>query len=459
MMERSPAAAIVETGQIDATPTKRFFIDMITRDIELSEAIADLVDNSVDAARALGRDADLSGRKVALVIAKDSFVIEDNCGGMSKATAKDYAFKFGRPTSLPVSDHSIGRFGVGMKRAIFKIGSQFVVESRTHDESFTISVDVEEWEKKEKWTFDFETEGPPTESRLAEPGLRIAISRIHTSVASDFSIEATRSSLRSSLAAAHQLSIESGLEITINGVTLPTTDRSLLYSSSQIVPAYWKDEISDVSQPNLPGVQVQLIAGLLPGRPAGRSGWDIFCNGRLVVQADRTSKSGWGSRKGVPAFHPQYNQFKGFAFFEASDPIALPWTTTKNDVDLDSPVYRTALEQMRTMMLPVLQFLNALDSEKELTEQPLTQAVRNSEATTLRVLLDNAELEEVFRSPPPAARSTKRLARITYTRNREMVEKVKAELHADSFKEVGERTFGYFLENELGLDEGDFADA
>ena len=35
---------------INAHPTKAFFVDMITRDIALEQAVLDLVDNSVDAA-------------------------------------------------------------------------------------------------------------------------------------------------------------------------------------------------------------------------------------------------------------------------------------------------------------------------------------------------------------------------------------------------------------------------
>ena len=35
----------------DASPTKEFFVNMITRDISLQDCILDLLDNSVDGAR------------------------------------------------------------------------------------------------------------------------------------------------------------------------------------------------------------------------------------------------------------------------------------------------------------------------------------------------------------------------------------------------------------------------
>lgn len=35
---------------IEAYPAKRFFVDMLTRDIELLDAVLDLIDNSLDGA-------------------------------------------------------------------------------------------------------------------------------------------------------------------------------------------------------------------------------------------------------------------------------------------------------------------------------------------------------------------------------------------------------------------------
>ncbi len=41
----------VKDTPINAEPTKGFFVDMITRDISLEQAVLDLVDNSVDGAK------------------------------------------------------------------------------------------------------------------------------------------------------------------------------------------------------------------------------------------------------------------------------------------------------------------------------------------------------------------------------------------------------------------------
>lgn len=40
----------MNTNVIEGNPTKKFFIEMITRDISIEDAIIDLLDNSIDGA-------------------------------------------------------------------------------------------------------------------------------------------------------------------------------------------------------------------------------------------------------------------------------------------------------------------------------------------------------------------------------------------------------------------------
>ncbi len=102
---------------VDASPVKRLLIDIITRDIGLVAAIVDLVDNSVDSARALRPDGDLAGMNIDLRLSPGAFSIEDNCGGITVKNAKDYVFRLGRTGAEPGLAGAIGQFGVGLKRA------------------------------------------------------------------------------------------------------------------------------------------------------------------------------------------------------------------------------------------------------------------------------------------------------------------------------------------------------
>src|SRR6266852_5395134 len=134
--------AAEERETIWGGPTKRFFVSMLTRDIELKDAILDLVDNCVDGATRqlkgkLRGDKPYDGYAARLTLSAKSFDISDNCGGIPQAAIKD-AFLLGRP-KIEQSMPTIGMYGIGMKRAIFKIGEEAAVESFADDGAFQVS--------------------------------------------------------------------------------------------------------------------------------------------------------------------------------------------------------------------------------------------------------------------------------------------------------------------------------
>jgi hypothetical protein len=118
--------------------TKHFFIEMLTRDISITDAVLDLVDNSLqnlvqeselDVTKPLvspDRDAEPANGSVSIWCSKDRFRIEDTCGGVSSARAGTEMFVFGN-TGRQDSGLGLGVYGIGMKRAFFKIGDEIVV--------------------------------------------------------------------------------------------------------------------------------------------------------------------------------------------------------------------------------------------------------------------------------------------------------------------------------------------
>jgi HSP90 family molecular chaperone len=99
------------------------------RDIPLIRAIIELVDNSVDGATHLQSNENYKDIWIKISFNKEYFKIEDNCGGITVNEAEEYAFKFGRDNDAEVTPKSIGRFGIGMKRAFFKMEKKIKVES------------------------------------------------------------------------------------------------------------------------------------------------------------------------------------------------------------------------------------------------------------------------------------------------------------------------------------------
>ena len=68
----------MNTNVIEGNPTKKFFIEMITRDISIEDAIIDLLDNSIDGATQINPD-NLNGFIIDIKIDENRLCIKDNC--------------------------------------------------------------------------------------------------------------------------------------------------------------------------------------------------------------------------------------------------------------------------------------------------------------------------------------------------------------------------------------------
>jgi len=431
-----------QDNTINASPTKEFFISMLIKDIALSRAIIDLVDNSVDGARRLRADKPYKGLWVRVEVTKDLFRIADNCGGISVDLARDYAFRFGRSSRTPSVTHSIGQFGVGMKRALFKIGNRFRIESVTTEARYVVEVDVNEWKQNPdpKWSFAF-TEGPEMKTTpLEQTRTTIEVTSLHPSVARDFELENFVNALKAEMEAAHQNAMGRGLSISLNQIPLHVSSMQLL-QSDELRPAR-----KEMSLQNGQAVKVLLFAGISESDPEA-AGWYVFCNGRMVLEADQSKATGWGERKQatIPKFHNQFARFRGFAFFDSDDAGLLPWNTTKTGVDEDSPRFRAVRQEILTLTRPVIDFLNKLDAEKDQEKQPLLELVEAAAPTELSQLqgseiFDWAKIRKQAKAP--------QMQRIQYDKPVNQVTKVMAALDVQTYKEVGERTFEYFFDLE-----------
>ncbi|MEM6867745.1 MAG: ATP-binding protein, partial [Cyanobacteria bacterium P01_C01_bin.121] len=149
---------------INASPTKNFFVDMLTRDIDLKDAILDLLDNCIDGIQRTLRDTDLPERPYEgfwanIEISEDSFKIEDNCGGIPLEVAERYAFRMGKPKGISDDDDifTIGTYGIGMKRAIFKMGQSAEVYSQTDDDAFKVIIQPDWLVSDDSWDLPVET--------------------------------------------------------------------------------------------------------------------------------------------------------------------------------------------------------------------------------------------------------------------------------------------------------------
>jgi hypothetical protein len=428
---------------VRAGATKELFIDFLTKDLTIEQAVVDLVDNCVDGAKRLRKNGKYDGLKIDLRLNGDTFEIDDNCGGIPVNIAREYAFRFGRPENLPPGPWSVGQFGVGMKRALFKLGGWFSVDSVAEESRFVLEVSVDKWRKdpKEPWEFRFK-EVHEKMSTVPESKRRtkILVKSLREDVSSQFLLANFKIRLAKSIRSAHQVSISQGLQIRLDDQPLLAASVELLVSDN-IHPGYMRSSLNGAGK--VP-VQLDMYTGIGNSAPT-EAGWYLFCNDRLLLNADQTLVTGWGQSERIPRFHPQYARFRGLVFFRCEDTARLPWNTTKTGVDPEVAIFQQTRLKMVEFMSPVIKFLNRLDRENQLpsAQRILARAVKTANLVPISSVTKEQEFNVDIAPSPPS-----KTQKISYSVPIQRYERVRSRLNTTDPKEVGERTFDYYYDQE-----------
>ena len=464
MEEKMLSKDIDDPRIIKAEPTKELFVFILVRDLTLSDAIGDLVDNSIDGAKRIRPDVDAGksknilnpdgkyiGLTIDITLEPDKFSIVDNCGGISSRVARDYAFRFGRPKDMPNSPGSVGQFGIGMKRALFKLGSHFRIESTYTHSRFLVEVNVDDWINEEEWNFRFteleerDSSDEPFDS--SELGTKILVDNLREGTVSSFKLNKFINQLRQEIEKEQFYNILRGLSITINDEALKARQLYLL-ESDLIKTAFWNDSFNIKQDSTENTLNVEIYAGVSdPVTEEG--GWNIFCNDRLVLGNDQSLITGWGDK--IPVYHSQYNRFRGYVFFNSDVASLLPWNTVKNGMDWGNPYFQRARSEMIKMMRPVINFLNEIHSERgkfpDSDERILEQTLANTNQIELAKIDKD---QKVFASPKQEPKTLLKLSRISYSKPLKKVEEAKRFFDVSSNTNVGSETFDYWYAAEIG---------
>jgi hypothetical protein len=449
-----------ETAWANANPSKSFFIAMLTRDIDLIDCILDLLDNSVDGigesirrqGQRLPAEASFAGYHVQITFDREHFEIKDMSGGIPIAVAEDYAFRFGRPDDAPaLNEGTIGLYGIGMKRAIFKMGNSLSMATSTGDESFAIDLNVDQWRrdpqvKVEKGGHEvFEWSFPLSQivrnDTKVPVGTSIRICDLYEGISRQFDSPAFSERLNRIISRDYAFILSRGLMVEVNGVRIaPVTP--VMRVSSDFVPFTYAEDFE--------GVRTEISVGLADPPPDDTSassrnpdssnyGWYVVCNDRVVVSADKSSDTGWGIRP-VPNWHPQYIGFMGVVRFYSSDPNKLPWKTTKRDVESSNTYFQRALP----IMMKATKKLTDYTNNRKAEIKRLKRLERDAEQVPVARVTQNIQMKF-------PELSNLRAVKVEYIRELEEVESVAEALGlaGASPSEVGIRTFEYVFEREV----------
>lgn len=446
-----------------ALPRKQFFRDMFTRDIAVEDCILDLVDNSIDG---LIRSRKIDLRNIVLsaseglgskdrptidiVFDEGKFEISDKCGGLDIELAVKEAFNFGHKHSNKDTPHgSLGVYGVGMKRAIFKIGSFFRISSQTTSNGFEAEWDIDKWVEKDDKLEDWRLPLTPIKaaSTLKTAGTKIEITRINSAVSKLLGSETLEKNLRDNISRTYALFVGRFVDVRVNG-TLVHADPIPLSEGAAVENA--RERITDGD------VDVLIVAGLQARDPkrdewnGETAGWYVLCNGRTVVTADRSKLTGWGAGT-LPLWHSgKFRAFIGVICFNSSNALRLPWTTTKRGLNQESAIWQRAKVRAEVLGKQVTSFIDSLyrpDDDEKPNIPALQESLSAADVRDIAKQIDDDP--KPFKATAPKIRATKKdkVVTVSFPADRKDVDAVKLYLRNTrmSNAKMGKQIFKYFM--------------
>jgi hypothetical protein len=416
-----------------------------------------------------GKDRPYKGYWAKIAFSEKEFVIEDNCGGIPWSL-HDRAFRMGRPpegnNGHEGSLLTVGVYGIGMKRALFKLGRSAMIWTQNNKDNYEVSIpngwmdDPEDWQLKVA----------PVKKARDEDGTRIAVRDLEDGIKERFNAESFEDDLLDKIESHYSVIIHKGFKVTVNKKDAKPKPLSFRFASKDVPDADIRPYIFR-AKPD--GVDVFLAIGLrepIPGVEKTLSGltetefssdyagWTVICNDRVVLYCNRDELTGWGTAK-LPRYHTQFISISGVVEFKGP-PALLPTTTTKRGLDFSSPLYQKVLDKMRDGLRLFVDFTNRWKAREEeakeyvgpvasLPYETLKREALKLPYSKVRVGLEGEQYKPKL--PRPADDSPD--VRISYFREKDKVA-VLAELILPDVEElrdgdvrrgVGEKSFDYTL--------------
>ena len=452
------------TELVSFQPTKKLFIDILTRDIPIRDCILELLDNAVDS---YTRNEIDEKREIRLNFDKNELSVFDNCGGIEKKRLQKEVFRFGAKDFLN-NVPTIGLYGIGLKRAIFKLGELIVFETDDEKDYCKLEIDVNDWLKKKNKEGNDVWDIPLAETsttRLVngqKAYTRIKVKNLRYETIETF-VPNFETDLKETVKIYYSRFIQN--------------ERISFYINDEDQRGFEiKVEASDAFKPvkvedEYEGVKITIFCWLYLKedqkkitKEPGRQGWNVFMNERLVIFDDTSKDTGWtGDRVFLPKFHNIYNQFRGVVLLNTNDPSKLPINTSKTGFNKEGKVYHHLLNRMVKVARPFIDFLSdKYNKQKEKIEGKIDELLKDirkdseEESGIIETSIDDTKTkyQSTFTPPKPAIATRPIIPQttISYKKPKRKVDIMKKILKVRTNWEVGEKTFDFFWESE-DLDE------
>ncbi|ENK1242320.1 ATP-binding protein [Clostridium botulinum] len=289
----------MKENKISTGSTKDFIIEATIGNLNLETAILNLIDNSIQAAgRLIEKYKGIKKYTINVLINVSNFMIEDNCGGISKEQFKSI-FKFNANKNCNV------------KRSVLKLGKKIIIKSNS---LYTIPIDVNTWGNKDDWDIYFK------EEQIRDyfyNGVSIEIKDLYREVIKQFVSDKFLNKLVDKISKKYRYKLKENINLLIN--------------NKPIYPKCINENMLEASEnKSINGVNVTVNLYNIHTKLSTKveNGWDFIINGICVIKRDKSLV--WRGKGKVIEKGHSYVNFIGEVLIEGNYVRNLPIWVDKN---------------------------------------------------------------------------------------------------------------------------------
>ncbi|ABF43618.1 hypothetical protein Acid345_4618 [Candidatus Koribacter versatilis Ellin345] len=346
------------------------------------EAVADIVDNSIDA------DAQNINIRVQTKSNQIIISIADDGRGMSKSIL-DQAMRLGSLTDRN-AESDLGKFGMGLVTASLSMAKKLHVVSRGDDGCWSSAWDVDEIVAQNAFLKHFEAATSDEEELLAEEigkkktGTLVLLSKCDNLANKNTSSFA--SNLRSHLGRVHRYFIGAGRVVTVNGEPVEAIDPLQLADpdTETVLDDVISVTLTDDGEKKTDNVRVRVV--LIPESPVtdldvGKSlkaqGFYVMRNQREVMNA---------AALGFFTKHNDFNRMRGELFFPGTLDRLVGIEFTKRQVEFEQSLQ----DQLNNVLIPVCRTIKRREATKKRVQSG--EAQLKLHAQSMKVIAEKDKL-------------------------------------------------------------------
>jgi len=346
---------------LNITPDKSLMIKIGQKNYKIQEAIAELVDNSIDAM--------IPNEKlfISVNLLKDRIIVEDNGCGMNEKTFTN-AVILGKSSKI----NKLGIYGLGLKTACVNLGKKFTIISspKGEDKKYTFYFDEDEWMKIKSlnWSdypyeVNFENKAEHYTKIIIEK-LKVNLHsfgrRVENRIISDFGLR--------------------------YGLMLQKGNLIIKISDAYVEPNF--PQCEDESKINFDfnliendpstriygwvGLKWDVIREKVTGSQKGVYGFITYRNGRLITQYDdlKVDNEIFAIRR-----HPQWATIIGVVNMDC-----VPIESDKRNFIQEHPLYVSAIQKIREYVKQIEEVIKGREGESEIAEdiKEITEELTNA---------------------------------------------------------------------------------